>query len=140
MPTAVEKQLEKAKATLARVRNRTDERAAKLQRLGVAVGAAYLAGAYERNARNSGHAPQSIGGLDYRLAIAAAAYIGGEMIGGKTGEVLEDAGIGVLAAYAHREGQGRLANGTTEADQLAVAQSATLGAAQLGTASAHAAR
>lgn len=102
----MEQALDRARGTLANIRAKSEARSAKVQRLAVGVGAAYLAGAWEKQQHASGASMPTIAGLDYRLTFALAAYIGGEMIGGRNGELLEDAGFGILCAYAHRAGQG----------------------------------
>ena len=98
--TEMREQLEAAQKRLASTRTRADAAAKKLQATAVRTGAAYVAAKYTRSARASGQTPFSIGGLTTLQTFAVMGIIGGELIGGDTGDVLTAAGEGCLCAAA----------------------------------------
>ncbi len=98
--------LERARGALARVREVTNARAKKIQFLGVGLIATYAFGAWEKSTQHAGSGVTipTVFGLDHLMVWGLAGYLGGEMVGGTTGEVLEAAGFGILCAYAHKAG------------------------------------
>lgn len=98
------KRMEAAKNALARFRASAEKRSAKLQRLGTGLIAAYAVGAWEKSNHASGTVMPTVMGLNHLLVYGLAMYLGGEMVGGRNGELLEDAGFGLLCAYAHDAG------------------------------------
>jgi hypothetical protein len=102
-----EEQLARLRARLATVRDRVDTQAARIQRLAVSAGAAYVAGAVAARAAAEHRPLFTVAGLPPVLTWAGLAYLAGPMVGKRTGELLEDAAAGLLAAYAYELGQGR---------------------------------
>lgn len=92
---------------LSGARKVADEQAQRVQRLAVAGGAAYLVGAWKKDRANNTALPAdqrglpTIAGMDPLLLYSVGSYLVGPMVGGRAGEILEDSGIGLLAAYAY---------------------------------------
>ena len=104
MSSKMEIQLAQAKSTLARVRRSAEESAIQFQRLATIVGSAYAAGAYEKSQRAASRPVPSFQGINYKAMAAVGAYFIGPKVGGRMGEAITDAGIGLAAAYAFQEG------------------------------------
>lgn len=93
-------EIERLKGRVSSMRKGADFAARKVQGLAVRAGSAYLAAKYEASARASGAQPFSALGLTPLQTLAAVGIIGGNLVGGETGDVLEQAGEGILCAAA----------------------------------------
>lgn len=93
-------EIERLKGRVRSMRSGADFAAKKIQGMAVRVGAAYLGAKYEASARASGGAAISLFGLSTMQTLAAIGVVGGNLVGGEAGEVLEQAGEGLLCAAA----------------------------------------
>jgi hypothetical protein len=104
--TRREETITRLRSQLSGIRNKAEEKAKSLQNMGVAAGSAYLVGKYLKQRAERREAAATIAGLDPMVTYSAALYIAGTMAGGRAGEVLESASLGVLTSYAFIKGRG----------------------------------
>jgi hypothetical protein len=114
--TKREEQIQSLKSRLSSLRASVAEQGRGVQRVAVASGAALALGAWEasRQRARQGALP-TVAGLNPYLTWGGGMYVAAQLVGGRAGEVMEDASIGVLAVYAHQLGGGTASTTTTPA-------------------------
>ena len=105
--TEARDEIERLKGRVRSMRTGADFAAKKVQGMAVRVGASYMAAKYEANARASGAQAFSLFGLTPLQTLAAVGVVAGNFVGGEAGEVLEQAGEGILCAAAADLARGR---------------------------------
>lgn len=98
--TDAREEIDRLKGRVRSMRSGADAAAKKVQGMAVRVGAAYMAAKYEANARASNAQAFSLFGLTPLQTLAAIGVVAGNVVGGEAGEVLEQAGEGILCAAA----------------------------------------
>jgi len=101
-----EAEIVRLRSRLAGIRGRVDESAGKIQRVATGGAAAFLFGSWakSRAAMSPAETVPTIAGLPPLLIWAVGGYIAGEMIDGRTGELVQDGALGLLHAYAYQLG------------------------------------
>ena len=102
--TKREATIQRLEGRLRSMRERADDAAGRVQRVATGAGSAFLFGAWVKSSATSGTAVPSIAGLPPLLVWAIGGYVAGEVMGGRAGEVAQDASVGLLDAYAYRLG------------------------------------
>lgn len=88
------------------LREKTEGTPARAQRLATSAAGAYIYGKLEADARAESREMQSIAGLDPMLTWGVAAAFAADYVGGRWGEMLGDAGVGIVSAFAYKQGVG----------------------------------
>lgn len=96
------KTIQSLSSRLAALRDRTESIAAKTQHVAVAAGTGYAYGSIKKRASSRREALPTVLGLNPSLVYTVAAFAVGEMVGGRTGEIIHS-GTTALAAIAGYE-------------------------------------
>ena len=105
--TKLEEQVQSLKSRLSNLREKTTSTAARIQRVGTSAVGAYVYGKFEADAAASGQTMSTIAGIDPMLTWGVGAALASDYIGGRWGEVLGDAGVGIVSAWAYKQASGR---------------------------------
>ena len=92
------------RARLSNIRQRGDQEAAQLEQGASMLVAAYLFGSWEKKERDAGRTLATVGGLEPAIAWSVGGYVAGRFVGGRMGEILQSAALGVASGYAYNRG------------------------------------
>lgn len=95
---------QRLQARVSGLRERAEAEAARWQNGATTLGGAYLYGALEKRARTSGQPLPTVMGLPPAASMGLVGYLVGPQIGGRAGEMIEAAALGVLSAEAYKQG------------------------------------
>lgn len=86
------------------LREKTEGTPARAQRLATSAAGAYIYGKMEADARTEHREMATVAGLDPMLTWGIGAAFASDYIGGRWGEMLGDAGVGIVSAFAYKQG------------------------------------
>ena len=86
------------------IRDRAESEAEFVQGVFASSAAAYLYGSYEQRAAQRREVMMTVAGLPPLLTYSVGAMLAGRLVSGRAGEILSEAGRGLLAVHAYKTG------------------------------------
>lgn len=102
--TKLQEKVASLRTRMSNLREKTDSTAARMQRLAASAAGAYIFGKMEADAQAQSQTLATVAGIDPALTWGIGAALASDYVGGRWGELLGDAGVGIVAAYAYRSG------------------------------------
>jgi hypothetical protein len=97
--------IESLRARLASVKEKAYGTAAVAQRAAVVAAGGFVLGKIAANYRADNAAVPTVMGIDWQLTWGVAGIFAGHFVGGRWGELLQDASSAALAVYAYEQAQ-----------------------------------
>ena len=128
----LEVKLENMQGRLRSVRQGLENQAKKLEHAAVSSGTAFVMGMVEGRAQVTGSQLPTVLGMDPKLVYSVVGYFGADIVGGRAGEVIQSAAVGVMNSYAYAKGLNSGVD-SAHADQQRQQQGQQSGTQQSGT-------